>query len=118
MPIEHPPPPNATVKYLYAHARASRLPDGVAELSTSDIDGGFRITTLMTVNAAEHRDGLVFILGGDWANFPVPSIPFDGVWNVLCSARWRTFERTVSRGIFLSLINPTGRETSRQTMII
>jgi hypothetical protein len=97
---------------------ASSLPDGVAQLSASDIDGGFRITTLMTVNAAEHRDGLVFVLGGDWVRFPVPGIPFDAVWNVVCGARWRTFERAIPRGMFLSLIHPTGRETSCQTLII
>lgn len=100
------------------NSAASNLPDGVSELSASDIDGGFHITTLMAVNAAEHRDGLVFVLGGDWERLTVPSIPFDAVWNVVCAARWRAFERTVSRGIFLSLIHPTGRETSCQTLII
>jgi len=32
------------------NSAASNLPDGVSELSASDIDGGFHITTLMAVN--------------------------------------------------------------------
>jgi hypothetical protein len=94
------------------------LPDGVVELSPEDINDGFRITPLMTVNAAELRDGLLFILGGDWVQFLAPQIPFEAVWPVVCGARWRTLKTAVARGMFLSLIHPAGHETSCQALII
>jgi hypothetical protein len=96
----------------------SYLPDGVVELSPDDINDGFRITTLMTVNAGKFRDGLLFVLGGDWVQFPVPHIPFDAMWSVICGARWRSLTNSGPQGIFLSLIHPAGHETSCETLII
>lgn len=97
---------------------SSYLPDDVAELTHEDIDGGFRLTTLMPVNAADCRDGLLFVLGGNWEQFDVPHIPIDAVWLVVCTARWRNLEGKAARGMFLSLIDPAGHETSCQTLII
>ena len=83
----------------------SYLPDGVAELSADDINlRGFCITTFMPSNAVDVRDGLVFVLGGDWKGISVPTMPFDAVWPVVCTARWRSLQGAVARGIFLSLI--------------
>jgi hypothetical protein len=94
----------------------SYLPNGAAEVSPEEIKGGFRITTLMAVNAAELREGLVFVLGGGWHRYYVPHIPFEAVWNVVCTARWRSLEG--ARGLFLSLIHPAGREASCKTLTI
>jgi hypothetical protein len=101
-----------------ARSPTSYLPDGVAELSPQDVDNGFRITTLMAVNAAEFREDLLFVLGGGWDRFPVPHLPLDAVWLVICTAKWRELEGPVPRGVFLSLFHPSGREVSCQTLII
>jgi hypothetical protein len=98
---------------------ASSLPDEVAELSADDIDqGAFCITTLMPANALDVRDNLAFILGGNWATYPVPTLPFDALWRVMCTARWRSLEGTTPRGLFLSLINPSGQEASCQALTV
>jgi hypothetical protein len=98
---------------------AGALPDGVAELSVDDINhGGFCITTLMPSNAVDVRDGLVFVLGGDWKEVSLPQMPFDAVWPVVCTARWRSLQGAVARGIFLSLFHPAGHEISCQTLIV
>src|SRR5262249_5998552 len=102
-----------------ARSGTSYLPDGIAELTADDINlGSFRISTLMPVNAIDVRDGLVFILGGDWTKFFVPVMPFDAVWFVLSAARWNSLHGSAGRGIFLSLIHPSGRETSCQPLIL
>jgi hypothetical protein len=54
----------------------SDLPVGVAELSREDINDGFRVTTLMAVNSAELRQGLVFVLGGWLGPFSRTAYPF------------------------------------------
>jgi hypothetical protein len=90
---------------------ASYLPKSVAELARKDIDDGFRITTLMPVNAAEIRDGLLFLLGGGWEHFAVPFIPLDAIWCVLVTARWQV-NCAEPKGFFLSLLDPLGKETS------
>lgn len=94
------------------------LPDGVEALSSDDISDGLRVTTLMTVNSVEVRDGVLFILGGDWSHFPIPHIPFDAVWPVVCTLKWRALRNPVPRGMFLSLFHPAGHEVSRQMLII
>lgn len=90
----------------------SYLPAGVPELLPEDIDGGFRITTLMVVNAAELREGSLFILGGGWTELPFANLPAEAVWRVACTARWKDLETVGPKGLYLSLINPEGREVS------
>ena len=95
------------------------LPDGVAGLFDDDVErGGFCITTLMPANAVEVRDSLVFVLGGNWASLQVPTIPSDARLHVVCTARWRTLEGATPRGIFLSLVNPAGREASSEALVV
>lgn len=89
---------------------------GVTEVLPMDITNGFH-TTLMAVNAAEQRDGLLFILGGGWESFSVPHIPYDAVWQVVSTAKYRLIEGQL-RGMFLSLVHPTGHEVARQILII
>ena len=107
-----------TIRAQGGRSGSSYLPDGVAELSADDIKSGFRITTLMAANAAEFRDGLVFVLGGDWDYFAVPHLPFEATWLLVCTARWHTLAEHAGRGLFLSLIHPAGHEVSRVTLII
>lgn len=90
---------------------ASYLPDGVGKLTRKDVDQGFRITTLLPVNSAEIRDNLLYVLGGGWEHFVVPSIPFDAIWCAVVTARWQG-KFAEPRGFFLSLIDPQGKETS------
>jgi hypothetical protein len=103
---------------LRGRSGTAYLPDGVAELSAEDISDGFRITTLMPANAAEFRDGLLFVLGGGWKWIRVAHIPIEYVWCVICTATWRTFKQPKPRGVFLSLNGPSGDEASCQTLTI
>lgn len=96
---------------------AASLPDGVSEVAPSDLENGFRITTLMPVNSAEFHDGLLFLLGGEWRYFPVPGIPHQAVWAVACTAVWDTLE-DAPRGITLALIDPSGREAACQSLVV
>ena len=57
-----------------AAAKAGRLPDDVAAISSADIADGFQVSTLLLVNAAEIRDGLAYILGGGWSRYNVPAL--------------------------------------------
>jgi len=101
-----------------ARSSTSRLPDDVAELTANDINNGFRITTLMAVDAAEVRDGLLFILGGGWKRFLIPQLPCDVAWTVACTASGQPFDETIPLAMYLSLIHPDGHETSCQTLIL
>lgn len=96
----------------------SFLPDGVVELLKEDIDNGFRVTTLMPVNAVEFREHLMFVLGGGWVRYNIPQVPFDQAWVVVCAARWRVLEGGALRGLFLSLFDPTGHEVACVTFIV
>ena len=69
-----------------AGARSGELPEGVAEISQADLAGGFQISALLLFNAAEMREGLLFILGGGWSSYRVPELPFNVTWPVLCTA--------------------------------
>jgi hypothetical protein len=101
-----------------ARSTASRLSDGVAEISLEDIAGGFRVTALMTVGAAEIRDGLLFALGAAWTRWTAPSLPVDSVWHIFCAAQWKSLSGTSPRGFFLSLRNPKRHETSCVSLLI
>ena len=72
----------------------------------------------MIASAVEIRDGLFFMLGGDWERFGAPNIPFDAIWPVICTARWEPRQWTVPRGLFLSALRPDGREASRLPLVI
>jgi hypothetical protein len=97
---------------------ASILPEGAVEVSAKEIDDGFQISALMAANAIDYRDGLLFVLGGDWATFSVPRFPFDTAWQIACSARWRTLDGDAPRGLYLALVHPDGREVSCQSLVI
>ncbi|MCH9807213.1 MAG: hypothetical protein K0U74_05735 [Alphaproteobacteria bacterium] len=101
-----------------AASAGSTLPEGTVELSLTDINDGFRIQSLMAVNGAENRDGLLYVLGGDWTNLKFPMLPTDAQFTVVVSARWRTLNGQSSRGIFLTLTNPLGQEVSCANLII
>jgi hypothetical protein len=90
---------------------ASYLPSGVAEILRKDVADGFSITALMPVNAAEIRENLLYMLGGGWEYFTVPLTPFDAIWTIVVTARWQ-IEYEEPKGIFLSLVDPLGNETS------
>jgi hypothetical protein len=94
-----------------ARSAASYLPKGISELSKNDVHEGFRVTTLMPVNSADIRDNLLFMLGGGWEHFDVPMVPIDAIWNVVVTARWQV-TYAEPKGIFLSLIDTLGKETS------
>lgn len=96
----------------------SYFPEGTTELSPDDVRGGCRVTTLMPVNAAELRDGALFVLGGGWSRFTVPHIPIEASWPVICTVGWRALEGASPRGLFLSLIHPSGREAACQPLVL
>ena len=96
-----------------AGAKSGELPDGWNPISRTDLDGGFQISTLLTANALEVRNNLVFILGGGWSRFLVPVLPWEAVWPILCVATWTQLSPTHDRAIQLCLSNPDGQEVSR-----
>jgi hypothetical protein len=107
-----------TIRAKGGKSGSARLPDDVGELSPADLNGGFRITALMPVNAYDFRDGLFYILGGLWTKFLLPQIPREAIWQIVWAAEWETLEASTARGLFLSLINPIGKETSCQAITI
>lgn len=107
-----------TIRASGGKGDASTLPEGVVEITPEDVHNNFRITTLLVANAVEIRDGLFFLLGGDWDKFRVPRMPFDAAWPVICTARWQPREWQAPRGIFLSLYRPDGDERFRQALVI
>jgi hypothetical protein len=96
-----------------AGASAGRLADGVAQITQDDLAGGFQISTLMIANAIEAQNGLLYILGGGWSHFTAPTLPFEPIFPVLCTAAWGRLDRSAVRGLNLCLVGPDGTETSR-----
>lgn len=96
----------------------ARLPDGVRELSVEDIRGGFRLTSVLVANSCELRDDLFYVLGGDWAQYPVATLPIDAVFPILISMRWTTLAGSLPIGLFISLLDPNSREIACQNIII
>ena len=73
----------------------------------------FRVTSLMMASALEMHASNFYVFGGDWRFYDVPCFPVDTIFNVIVSCR---FDRLVGNKptiIFLSLLDPAGRETSR-----
>lgn len=101
-----------------AGPKAGKLPDGVLEISQADLDGGFQISTLMLLNAAELRDELLFILGGGWSKYYVPALPFDVAWSVLCTATWGILDPSADRGLQLCVLDPQEVEVSRIALVL
>ncbi len=99
-------------------SQGSIFPDDAVEISIADINGGFRISSVMAVNGVEIRDGLFYVLGGDWKTLIVPMLPFDVVFPVAFSARWQSLNGQTPRGLILSLKSPLGREVSSQNAIV
>lgn len=99
-------------------ARAGNLPEGVAEISQADLDGGFEISSLMLANVFELRDGCVYMLGGGWATFNVPQLPLDTTWAFLCTASWRALDSTAPRGVQICLLDPHRTEVSRIALVL
>ena len=97
---------------------SSLLLGGYSELQLSGSDAALalRVTSLMPCNAAEIRDGLIFVLGGGWNNFPVVALPLEATWIVLCCARWVPDTRVEGIGFFLALDDPAGKERASQTL--
>lgn len=94
-------------------AEAGRLPDDWVPVSNVDLVGGFGVTTLMLVNAVDIRDGLLFVLGGGWAKYSIPSVPLDTIWTLVCIASWKSLAQGPTRGLQVCLGNPSGKEVSR-----
>lgn len=99
-------------------AKAGALPGECQPITDADVQDGFHITALLPVNAAEFREGLLFMLGAGWSRYPVQNLPQDAVWKVLCSASWSILSTTHDRGLHLCLLDPQGTEVSRIPLII
>jgi hypothetical protein len=93
--------------------RAGQLPDGAVEISKADLAGGFQVSSLLSVNAAEIRDGLLFILGGGWGKYSVPKLPFDVIWQFVCTTSWSSLDPFAARWLQLCVLDPQGVEVSR-----
>lgn len=97
-------------------ALSGALPDNWFPISQADVDGGFHISTLLTANSLELRDGLLFVLGGGWSTYFVPRLPVEAVWPVGCVATWSTLSKSHCRGLQLCVMNPDGNEASCQVL--
>lgn len=96
----------------------TNVPQGCTEIGPSDIERNFRVTTLLTANAIEGREGLLYMLGADWITYAVPRLPFDAVWPVVYSLRWAPHQWSEPRAIFLSLLRPDGGVVTSQPLTI
>ncbi|MGN6094551.1 MAG: hypothetical protein ACTHOL_19550, partial [Luteibacter jiangsuensis] len=96
-----------------AGALSGRLPDDWLPISQADVDGGFHVSALITANAFELREGLLFALGAGWTVFPVATLPTETVWPVACVATWNSLPGSHCRGLQLCVVNPDGQEVSR-----
>jgi hypothetical protein len=77
----------------------------------------FRVTSLMMASALEMHAGNFYALGADWLFFDAPCIPVDAIFNVIVSCRFAGLVENIPTVIFLSMIDPAGRETSRAPLI-
>jgi len=96
-----------------AAAMSGTLPTDWLPISQADISDGFQISSLFAANSVEFHDGLVFVLGGGWLKFIAPTLPFDGIWQVVCVATWPKLSAGHTRGLQLCLSDPNGEEVSR-----
>lgn len=93
--------------------KSGELPEDWATISDIDLKSGFQISSLLTANALDFRDGLLYLLGGGWTSLVVPALPFQAIWPVVCIANWETLSPDVTRGLQLCLTGPSGVEVSR-----
>ncbi len=93
-------------------AKARQLPPDRQSIKEQDIENGFQISTLLAVNSIEIRDSLAYILGGGWSKFCVPSVPSQAFFPCFCIATWEQLDGNITRGLQISLINPSGNEVS------
>jgi hypothetical protein len=96
----------------------TNVPQDCTEIGPSDIESNFRATALLTANAIEGREGLFYMLGADWITYAVPGLPFDAVWPVVYSLRWKPYQWSQPRAIFLSLLRPDGSRATSQPFTI
>lgn len=99
-------------------AKSGNLPDDWATISSTDLEGGFQISTLLAANVLEMKNGLVGMLGGNWGKFYAPTIPHETTWPILCVATWIKLEPGHVRGIQLCLSDPNGLEVSRLALSV
>jgi hypothetical protein len=96
-----------------AGSMSGKLPDDWFPASQADVEGGLQISTLLVANSVELRDGLLFVLGGGWSKFTLPTLPIDAIWNIVCAANWTKLSAGHTRGFHLCLSDPGGKEVSR-----
>lgn len=93
-------------------------PEGYTEVQPADVRGGFRVTSLVPVNSAEFRDGLIFLLGGNWRKFFVDVLPTDMKWAIYCAVDWDDLPDGSSRCLFLSIHDPEGVERACTNLLL
>ncbi len=107
-----------TIRARGGKGGGTKLPEGCTEIAPIDLANNFRVTTLLLANAFELRDGLFYLLGGDWTTYTTPHFPFDTTWPIAFSLRWVPFQWNEARILFLSLLRPDGSEAASQPLII
>jgi hypothetical protein len=107
-----------TIRASGGKGGGTKAPEGCIEIDARDIENNFRVTTLLLANGFELREGLFFMLGADWTNYPAPCLPFDAVWPVVYSIRWDPREWKEPRVIFLSFLRPDGSEAASHPLVI
>ncbi|MCS0495426.1 hypothetical protein NVS89_09980 [Ancylobacter sp. MQZ15Z-1] len=93
--------------------KSGTLPDDWISISDTDIQNGFRISTLIAANHIDTRDGLLFISGGGWTIYYAPTIPFNTIWPIALTAKWTKLCSNHIRGLQISITNPRNIEVSR-----
>lgn len=101
-----------------AAAEPPGLPDGVREITSGDIEGEFRITTIMPGDIITEYGGRLCILGGSARSILMPELPIEAVLTILYIARWKKLEDQQSVGFFVSLDRPDGTEVARHSVMV
>jgi hypothetical protein len=95
---------------------SSYLPDGVRELSESDVEKGFKVVVFTACNSMELRDNLFYVDGLGWEYYDIPCVPIEAIWIVACSVQLAAANDLI--GFYVALMNPLGNEMACQAISI
>ena len=60
------------------------IPPGAREATSDDVGAGLALSTLLTADVVQIRDGVVNLLSAGWSFCPLPELPIDVRWFAFC----------------------------------